>query len=250
MTGPGLDSSSPRGSRLAALYAIFLQPPIIVFASEASRLPQVSNRNVPDLTLPAHSCTKPRNAQDLQPQITLSLPSMHPKPLPRPLVSGQGNSCSCGLVEEHGSDAGPLCWPSQSSPRATRPEVACLLSKFISTEHLVCICYCPLSPWMPYLRVTWNSTTASMIMLSMSIKPTKVAPNSARRKCAPPKHSMYVTPACGTLELRRRLTLLQRYIPFLPTIAFDATLQSSWEALSVSFQAGLLNGGPVRNPLD
>jgi hypothetical protein len=52
------------------------------------------------------------------------------------------------------------------------------------------------------------------------------------------------------LKLRRRLTLLQRYIPFLPTIAFDATLQSSWEALSVSFQAGLLNGGPVRNPLD
>ena len=44
------------------------------------------------------------------------------------------------------------------------------------------------------------------------------------------------------------LTSLQRYIPFLPTIAFDATLQSSWEALSVSFQAGLLNGGPVRNP--
>lgn len=49
------------------------------------------------------------------------------------------------------------------------------------------------------------------------------------------------------LKPRRRLTLLQRYISFLPTIAFDATLQSSWEALSVSFQAGLLNGGPVRS---
>lgn len=37
----------------------------------------------------------------------------------------------------------------------------------------------------------------------------------------------------------------QRYISFIPTIAFPATLQSSWEALSVSFQAGLVNGGPT-----
>jgi len=58
---------------------------------------------------------------------------------------------------------------------------------------------------------------------------------------------------CGTasvvLPCCRRLTRVQRYIPFLPTIAFDATLQSSWEALSVSFQAGLFNGGPVCNLL-
>ena len=58
------------------------------------------------------------------------------------------------------------------------------------------------------------------------------------------------TASVKALKSRPRLTLVQRYIPFLPTIAFDATLQSSWEALSVSFQAGLLNGGPVRNPLD
>jgi hypothetical protein len=55
------------------------------------------------------------------------------------------------------------------------------------------------------------------------------------------------TASVEALKPRRRLTLLQRYISFIPTIAFDATLQSSWEALSVSFQAGLLNGGPVRN---
>jgi len=46
-------------------------------------------------------------------------------------------------------------------------------------------------------------------------------------------------------ETRSQLTSPQRYIPFAATIAFDATLQSSWEALSVSFQAGLLNGGPT-----
>jgi hypothetical protein len=40
--------------------------------------------------------------------------------------------------------------------------------------------------------------------------------------------------------------VLKRYIRFLPTIAFGANLQASWEAVAVSFQAGLLNGGPVR----
>ncbi|KAJ9613138.1 hypothetical protein H2200_003079 [Cladophialophora chaetospira] len=39
--------------------------------------------------------------------------------------------------------------------------------------------------------------------------------------------------------------VLDRYITFIPTIAFPATLQSSWEAVLVSFQAGLLNGGPT-----
>ena len=157
---------------------------------------------------------------------------------------------------EHGSDAGPLRWPPQALHVLSAPKSpvchcpACLLSNFISTKHLVCICHCPFPPWTPYLRATWNSTTASMVMLNMSIKRTKIAPNSARGKCPQLKHSRYVAPPVEALKLRRRLTLLQRYIPFLPTIAFDATLQSSWEALSVSFQAGLLNGGPVRNPLD
>lgn len=40
--------------------------------------------------------------------------------------------------------------------------------------------------------------------------------------------------------------ILKRYIRFLPAIAFGANLQASWEAVAVSFQAGLLNGGPVR----
>lgn len=58
------------------------------------------------------------------------------------------------------------------------------------------------------------------------------------------------TSSLQVLQPRPWLTSVQRYIPFFPAIAFDATLQSSWEALSVSFQAGLLNGGPVRNPPD
>jgi len=41
------------------------------------------------------------------------------------------------------------------------------------------------------------------------------------------------------------LTLQQKYINFLPTVAFSANTQASWEALAVSFTAGLLNGGPV-----
>jgi len=42
------------------------------------------------------------------------------------------------------------------------------------------------------------------------------------------------------------LIIEQRYINFLPTLAFGANLLATWEAISVSFQAGLLNGGPVR----
>jgi hypothetical protein len=38
----------------------------------------------------------------------------------------------------------------------------------------------------------------------------------------------------------------QRYINFLPTLAFGAMLLATWEAISVSYQAALLNGGPVR----
>jgi len=71
---------------------------------------------------------------------------------------------------------------------------ACLLSNFISPKHLVRICHCPPSPWTHYLTATWSSTTASMAILNISIKPTKITPNSAREKCAPAKHSMYVTP--------------------------------------------------------
>lgn len=41
------------------------------------------------------------------------------------------------------------------------------------------------------------------------------------------------------------LKRLQRYINFLPTVAFSVNTQCSWEALAVSFTAGLLNGGPV-----
>ncbi|OJJ75877.1 hypothetical protein ASPBRDRAFT_192069 [Aspergillus brasiliensis CBS 101740] len=38
---------------------------------------------------------------------------------------------------------------------------------------------------------------------------------------------------------------LERYLGFLPMLAFAATLQASWESLGSSLQAGLLNGGPV-----
>lgn len=41
------------------------------------------------------------------------------------------------------------------------------------------------------------------------------------------------------------LTSEQRYIGFIPTIAFGANLQCSWESVAVSFQAALLNGGPT-----
>jgi hypothetical protein len=47
------------------------------------------------------------------------------------------------------------------------------------------------------------------------------------------------------LDVKTELTLPQRYISFITSIAFDATLQASWEAVAVSFQAGLVNGGPV-----
>ena len=38
---------------------------------------------------------------------------------------------------------------------------------------------------------------------------------------------------------------LERYITLIPSIAFNAVLQASWSAVAVSFQAGLLNGGPT-----
>ncbi|KAK3686558.1 hypothetical protein LTR37_019697 [Vermiconidia calcicola] len=38
---------------------------------------------------------------------------------------------------------------------------------------------------------------------------------------------------------------LDKYINFLPAVAFSANTQASWEALAVSFSAGLLNGGPT-----
>jgi hypothetical protein len=41
------------------------------------------------------------------------------------------------------------------------------------------------------------------------------------------------------------LTIFQKFINFLPTAAFSTNTQCSWEALAVSFTAGLLNGGPV-----
>jgi choline transport protein len=38
---------------------------------------------------------------------------------------------------------------------------------------------------------------------------------------------------------------VQRYISLKPVVAFGLTLQFSWEAMAISFQASLLNGGPV-----
>ncbi|GAB1210774.1 hypothetical protein APSETT445_009572 [Aspergillus pseudonomiae] len=38
---------------------------------------------------------------------------------------------------------------------------------------------------------------------------------------------------------------LERYLGFLPMLAFAATLQASWEAIGASMSAGLENGGPV-----
>jgi choline transport protein len=37
----------------------------------------------------------------------------------------------------------------------------------------------------------------------------------------------------------------QRYIALKPMVAFGLTLQSSWEAIAISFQASLFNGGPI-----
>ena len=44
---------------------------------------------------------------------------------------------------------------------------------------------------------------------------------------------------------RRTTQKLERYISLVPSVAFNAVLQSSWSAVAVSFQAGLLNGGPT-----
>lgn len=38
---------------------------------------------------------------------------------------------------------------------------------------------------------------------------------------------------------------LERYISLVPSVAFNAVLSASWSAVAVSFQAGLLNGGPT-----
>ncbi|KAF2092459.1 amino acid transporter [Rhizodiscina lignyota] len=38
---------------------------------------------------------------------------------------------------------------------------------------------------------------------------------------------------------------LERYIALKPIVAFGLTLQSSWEAIAISFQSSLLNGGPI-----
>ncbi|KIW99848.1 uncharacterized protein Z518_10776 [Rhinocladiella mackenziei CBS 650.93] len=70
--------------------------------------------------------------------------------------------------------------------------------------------------------------------------------NRTRFNVDPADRKQYSSKA-PTLEGRqlRSTQTLDRYISFIPTIAFPATLQSSWEAVSVSFQAGLLNGGPT-----
>ena len=44
---------------------------------------------------------------------------------------------------------------------------------------------------------------------------------------------------------RRTGPKLERYISLVPSVAFNAVLQASWSAVAVSFQAGLLNGGPT-----
>lgn len=38
---------------------------------------------------------------------------------------------------------------------------------------------------------------------------------------------------------------IQRYLKSKPIVAFGLTLQASWEGAAVTFQASLLNGGPV-----
>ena len=43
----------------------------------------------------------------------------------------------------------------------------------------------------------------------------------------------------------RRRTQLERYISLKPMVAFGLNLQSSWQGIAISFQASLLNGGPV-----
>jgi len=47
------------------------------------------------------------------------------------------------------------------------------------------------------------------------------------------------------IETRPPQQKLDRYISFIPAIAFNANLQATWESVAVSFQAGLLNGGPT-----
>ena len=44
---------------------------------------------------------------------------------------------------------------------------------------------------------------------------------------------------------RRTGQKLERYVSLVPSVAFNAVLQSSWSAVVLSFQAGLLNGGPT-----
>lgn len=48
--------------------------------------------------------------------------------------------------------------------------------------------------------------------------------------------------ASPRLDLAQKL---DRFITFIPAFAFVSNLQASWESVSASFQAGLINGGPT-----
>ncbi|KAF2840590.1 amino acid permease [Patellaria atrata CBS 101060] len=51
-----------------------------------------------------------------------------------------------------------------------------------------------------------------------------------------------VDPYTGTV---RTQTALDRYLNLKPMVAFGLTLQASWEAIGLTFQAAMFNGGPV-----
>ncbi|OJJ42382.1 hypothetical protein ASPZODRAFT_76917 [Penicilliopsis zonata CBS 506.65] len=65
---------------------------------------------------------------------------------------------------------------------------------------------------------------------------------------APGKHAVTVTTQQAHDSSYRGYKAkprLERYLGFLPMLAFAATLQASWESLCSSLSSGLLNGGPV-----
>lgn len=46
-------------------------------------------------------------------------------------------------------------------------------------------------------------------------------------------------------SMANMFAIAKRYISLKPVLALGLTLQASWEAIAISFQASLLNGGPI-----
>lgn len=59
------------------------------------------------------------------------------------------------------------------------------------------------------------------------------------------RNVLEVRPASHSVLIEKGPDFQQRYLGLKPMVSFGLTLQASWEAIAITFQAALLNGGPV-----